>query len=158
MAIDLNTLRIEAALAEKYGYKPLDKELSKDFRRLYTENIPSFLNVSGSIDTLYTMNGSKVCNGYDRIVIGDYGAFIEFSQEHMASKFVIKQGQEYRINDEKYKNNVKYVWLTINDRSDIKIYYQKKKVSYADYKPNKYYVSVHEVINEPTWGYFKGDL
>lgn len=154
----MNTLKIEAELAKKYGYKPLTKELSEDFRKLYTENIPPFLNASGSINTLYTMNGSKVCNGYDRIVIGDYGAFIEFSQEHMASKFVIKKGQEYRVNDEKYKNNVKYIWLTINDRSDIKIYYQKKKVSYADYKPNKYYVSVHEVLNEPTWGYFKGEL
>ena len=100
-------------------------------------SIPSFLNVSGSTATLYTLNGTQICNGYDRIVIGDYGAFIEFSQEHIASKFVIKKGQEYRVNDKKYKNNVKYIWLTINDKSDIKIYFQKKKVSYADYKPKK---------------------
>ena len=40
---------------------------------------------------------------------------------------------------------MKYVWLTVNDRSGIKIYHQKRGVSYADYKPNKYYVSVHEV-------------
>ena len=154
----MNTLKIEAELAKKYGYKPLTEELSDEFRKLYSENIPSFLDVSGSTSTLYTLNGTKICNGYDRIVIGDYGAFIEFSQENVASKFFIKKGQEYRVNDEKYKNNVKYIWLTINDKSDIKIYYQKKRVSYADYKPNKYYVSVHEVSNEPTWGYYKGQL
>lgn len=154
----MNTLKIEAELAKRYGYKPLTEELSEEFRKLYTENIPSFLDVSGSTTTLYTLNGTKICNGYNRIVVGDYGAFIEFSQEHIASKFVIKKGQEYRVNDEKYKNNVKYIWLTINDKSDVKIYYQKKRVSYADYKPNKYYVSVHEVSNEPTWGYYKGNL
>ena len=147
--IGLNTLKIEAALAEKYKYKPLSKELSEKFRNLFNENIPSFLSVSGSITPLYTLNGTQICNGYDRIVIGDYGAFVEFSQEHITSNFVIKKGQEYRVNDEKYKNNVKYIWLTINDKSDIKIYFQKKKVSYADYKPKKYYVSVHEVLNEP---------
>ena len=141
----MNTLKIEAALAEKYKYKPLTKELSEKFRNLYNDNIPPFLDISGSINSLYTLNGTQICSGYDRIVIGDYGAFIEFSQEHIASKFIIKKGQEYRVNDEKYKNNVKYIWLTIDDKSDIKIYFQKKKVSYADYKPKKYYVSVHEV-------------
>lgn len=141
----MNTLKIEAALAEKYKYKPLPKELSEKYHGLFRENIPSFLNESGSTDTLYTLNGTPICNGYDRIVVGDYGAFIEFSLEHVASKFIIQRGQEYRVYDEKYRNNVKYIWLTIDDGSGIKIYLQKRKVSYADYKPKKYYISVHEV-------------
>lgn len=141
----MNTLKIEAVLAEKYKYKPLSKEMSEKMRNLYNDNIPPFLDVSGSINLLYTLNGTEICNGYDRIVIGDYGAFIEFSQEHIASKFIIKKGQEYRVNDDRYKNKVKYIWLTINDGSDVKIYFQKRKVTYADYKPKKYYVSVHEV-------------
>jgi len=36
--------------------------------------------------------------------------------------------------------------LTINDDSDIKIYHQMRTVAYADYLPDKYYVSVHEVL------------
>lgn len=145
----MNTLKIETALAEKYKYKPLSKELSVKFRNFFTENIPSFLDISGSINPLYTLKGTQICNGYDRIVIGDYGAFIEFSEEHISSNFIIQKGQEYRVNDEKYKKNVKYIWLTINDKSDIKIYFQKKKVLYADYKPKKYYISVHEVSDKP---------
>lgn len=144
----MNTLKIEAALAEKYKYKPLSKELSEKYRNFFRENIPSFLNESGSVNSLYTLNGAEICSGYDRIVVGDYGAFIEFSQEHITSEFVIQKGQEYRVYDEKYKNNVKYIWLTINDKSNIKIYFQRRKVSYADYKPNKYYVSVHEVFDK----------
>ena len=75
----MNTLKIEALLAKKYGYKPLSSELSEKYRQFYLENIPKGLNVDGGIETLYTTNGTPICNGYDRIVIGDYGAFIEFS-------------------------------------------------------------------------------
>lgn len=87
-----------------------------------------------------------VCNGYERIVVGDYGAFIEFNPKQVSqSMFKIQEGQEYRINDPKYSNNVKYEWLTTNDRSKIKIYKQKKTVSYADYRIGMFYISPHEV-------------
>lgn len=92
-----------------------------------------------------TSMGSLICGSYRRIVIGDYGAFIEFDSPYYDSSFVIAPGQEYRVSDERYSKNVKYIWLTINDGSRIKIYYQKKGVTYADYIPGMYYVSVHEV-------------
>lgn len=104
--------------------------------------MPSFLCLDGGGE-LYTCFGSQICKSYRRVVIGDYGAFVEF--EEPASQFVIAPGQEYRVNDERYSRNVKYVWLTVNDGSGIKIYHQKKGVSYADYQPGMYYVSVHEV-------------
>lgn len=140
----MNTLKIEAALAKKYGYQPLPGDLSQKYREFFKENIPEFLCVDGAKTRLATCNGTPICRQYDRIVIGDYGAFIEFSEDAVASEYIIQPGQEYRVTDKKYKNNVKYVWLTINDSSGIKIYLQKRGVSYADYKPHKYYVSVHE--------------
>lgn len=144
----MNTLKIEAVLAKKYGYRPLPGDLSQKYREFFKENIPASPCADGAKTGLATGNGTPICNWYDRIVIGDYGAFVEFSEEAIASEYIIQPGQEYRVTDDKYKNNVKYVWLTINDRSGIKIYHQKRGVSYADYKPNKYYVSVHEVYRE----------
>lgn len=94
---------------------------------------------------MYTLNGSLICKGYNRIVVGDYGAFIEYEKELSNDNYIVKKGQEYRINDAKYSKNVKYHWYTINDESDIKIYWQRKPVPYADYKKNMYYVSPHEV-------------
>lgn len=141
----MNTLKIEEALAKKYRYKKLPEDLSGKYRDFFTENIPNFLFPSGSRDTLCTLSGTPICNGYDRIVVGDYGAFIEFSQSDFSDSFIVQPGQEYRIDNERYSKNVKYIWLTVNDGSDIKIYLQKKGVTYADYKPGKYYVSVHEV-------------
>lgn len=145
----MNTLAVEEALASRYKYKPLQNDLSKQYRQFYLKNIPAWLNIKGSSDTLYTSRGSVICSGYERIVVGDYGAFVEFSKG--ANNIVIKPGQEYRINDERYSKNVKYLWLTIDDKSDVKIYYQKRTVAYADYVPGKYYVSVHEVYKKGGW-------
>ena len=145
----MNTLKIEQKLADKYGYMKLPETLSQKYRNFFLENIPSYLKIDGDNSCLYTKKGSLVCRRYNRIVIGDYGAFVEFSKEDVGEDFHIKDGQEYRIFDRKYSKNVKYLWYTINDGSDIKIYYQKRKVNYADYKRGMYYVSVHEVKAVP---------
>lgn len=142
----MNTLHIESLLAKKYKYKPLTSDLSFKYRQFFKENIPDFLNINGGENILYTLNGSPICDGYDRIVIGDYGAFIEFSSSSYSNSYIVKPGQEFRISDKQYNNRVKYVWMTIDDESDIKIYFQKKPVLYADYIPRKFYVSVHEVL------------
>lgn len=140
----MNTLRIEAKLAEKYKYKPLPVELSEKYRQYFTDNIPDCLDLNGG-GRLLTVNGTEICKRYQRIVVGDYGAFVEFDAPGDVM-FIIAPGQEYRVNDERYSKNVKYIWLTINDGSNVKIYRQKKGVTYADYKPGMFYVSVHEVV------------
>lgn len=142
----MNTLKIEAALTKKYKYKPLPRNLSEKVRDFYKKNIPEWLKENGDSIPLYTNKGSLIVKRYTRIVIGDYGAFIEFETEDIEKigSFRIAPGQEYRMED-RYKN-VKYLWFTIADGSNIKIYFQKRLVSYADYRINKFYVSVHEVF------------
>lgn len=132
-------------LSKKYNYKKLSQKLSNAARSIYAETLPAFLLSMDNNNPLYTISGSLICSSFDRIVIGDYGAYIEFSSDQ-ANKdlFTIAAGQEYRIDNLRYAN-VKYAWLTIDDDSQVKIYYQKNTVSYADYKPQKYYVSVYEV-------------
>ena len=142
----MNTLNVEAELAKKYKYKPLPKDLSEKYRKWYVANIPSFLKLNGDDRPLFTLKGTILCPGYDRIVVGDYGAFIEYSETCPSAPYIIAPGQEYRVNDPRYSNTVKYVWLTAKDDSGVKIYKQNRGVSYADYKPGKYYVSVHEVL------------
>lgn len=46
--------------------------------------------------------------------------------------------------------HVKYLWLTADDNSDVKVYDQKRSVEYADYKPGMLYVSVYEVFPAET--------
>ena len=94
---------------------------------------------------LKSKHGTPLMKGYDRVVIGDYGAFIETSPDKMYRQYIrVKPGEEYRMNDPQYKN-CKYVWLTATDDSGVKIYFQKHSVDYADYVPGKIYVSPFEV-------------
>lgn len=143
----MNTLNIEARLAQKYGYKPLPKDLSEKYRQFYIDNLPDCFIIDGADTVLYTKTGTVVCNGYTRIVVGDYGAFIEFDKEQANfDEYIIAPGQEYRVNDPKYSKNVKYICMPIADGSNIKIYKQKKMVAYADYRSGMFYISPHECV------------
>ena len=139
-------LEFQEQLAKKYKYRKLKPEKEKEVRERYVKTLSKKLKLEGCSETkLYTNKGLLICTGYERVVIGDYGAFIEFTEEQLAEKHIdIREGQEYRLL-EKYQN-VKYLWMTIKDTSDIKIYLQKNTVDYADYKIGLYYVSPHEVM------------
>lgn len=139
----MNTLDVERRLAEKYKYRPLPSRLSGQYRLYFKENTPDFLDFNGG-GALSTKKGTPLCTAYRRIVVGDYGAFVEFSGEDLATELVIAPRQEWRFNTERY-SNVKYIWLTVADGSAVKVYHQRKTVRYADYRPGMYYVSVHEV-------------
>lgn len=103
--------------------------------------------MSGDTTKLETRSGTVIASGYNRIVIGDYGAFVEFSRAQANARHLkIKEGQSYRIEDPRYAEHVKYLWLTADDNSDVKVYDQKRLVEYADYKPGMLYVSVYEVF------------
>ena len=143
----MNTLKFEADLARKFNYAKLPEDLSLSCRNFYFENIPMGLKMFGDALMLRTLKGTRIAEVYERIVVGDYGAFLEIHPAMMhRDQLIIKPGQEYRINDEKYKKTVKYIWYTINDGSNIKIYKQTRPVSYADYEPRMFYISVHEVM------------
>lgn len=149
----MDTRQYEAELAKQYNYAKLDPSLSAAVKGHYLANIPLFLMMDGissnSNHPIFTKKGTILAKRYNRIVVGDYGAFIEYDREDaVLPNYITKPGQEYRETDPKYKDNVKYLWLTVaGEEDEVKIYLQKKTVTYADYQPGKYYVSVHEVAN-----------
>lgn len=141
-------LKYQEDLAKEYGYKPIGINLfTGDVRQKYLDALPAWCEQNGNANAqLFTLDGTHIATGYTRIVIGDYGAFVECSPEQMQLDNVhCKPGQEYRIIDERYSKNTKYHWLTAKDNSDCKIYFQQKEVSYADYLPGMYYISPYEI-------------
>jgi len=140
-------VKMQRGLAEKHKYKPLPPDLAREAIQTFKDSLPAFLKLDGSDDILKSQNGTDICRGYNRIVFGEYGAHIEFSSEQgNVNNFRVKKGQEYRINNPKYRGKVKYTWWTTNDGSDIKIYKQEKPEQYADYIPGLFYVSVFDVV------------
>lgn len=138
-------IKYQEELAEKYKYKPIPPMFREDTLKFYKDNLPELFSLNGDNVPLFSPGGLMLCNRYNRIVIGDYGAFVEILPEDIIHENIkVKKGQEYRDFDERYSKRVKYSWLTANDNSDIKIYFQKKKVDYADYVPGRYYISPYE--------------
>lgn len=146
-------LAFQAKLAEENHYKPLPQStlFYGDVRQKYKDALPEWCVLEGNLQTpLYSSAGTTLCTGYNRIVIGDYGAFIEISPEQIIKEnLIVKKGQEFRINEPQYKDRVKYHWLTAKDTSDCKIYFQQKTVEYADYIPGMYYISPYECTLTP---------
>lgn len=138
-------LQFQDDLSKEYYYGKLPKDKSDEVRDYYRATLPSL----DPDKPIYTLNGTLISEKFKRVVIGDYGAFIEFSEDDLNSKhIVVKNGQEYRVTNPKYAEKVKYIWLTVNDDSDVKLYYQKRCVTYADYKRQMFYVSPHEITQE----------
>lgn len=147
-AVGKKMLQFQEHLAAGHHYKPIEIDLFLgDVRQTYLQNLPDWCSLTGAPQTpLYTLDDTLVCTGYERIVIGDYGAFIEISPEQIRKETLrCKPGQEFRQNDPRFSKNVKYLWLTAKDLSGCKIYFQRKRVDYADYIPGMYYISPYEV-------------
>lgn len=101
-----------------------------------------------------TKKGALLAIGYNRVVYGDHGPYIEFEIAHFKQPLISKFNNQCPI-------SAYYEWMTVDDGSDIKIYRQLRDVhnlpnppypgfrgnrieGYADYLPNKYYISPYE--------------
>jgi len=128
-------------------YTPLNKVESQIIREHYKNQfelkfVLPHSNYNGNILDLNT--NIKIANGYERIIIGDYGIYLEINSDQIEfNNIYIKQNQGWRVNSEKFKS-VKYYWYEVAKNS-AKIYYQIGLVKYADYKIGYYYVSPDEV-------------
>lgn len=139
-------LKFQEDVAKTYKYKALPPLLRDEAIQFYKDNLPPGFSVDGDVVPLFSPEGIKICNRYNRVVIGDYGAYVEILPEDIEHNNIkVKEGQEYRDFDARY-SNVKYSWLTTKDNSDVKIYFQKKEVDYADYVPGRYYISPYDCV------------
>lgn len=87
----------------------------------------------------FTKSGLVVARGYDRVVIGDRGPYIEF---HYCQILFINFK---KINDPAHKYYEEY---RSKCKSNVKLYYQLLPVNYADYKINKCYISPFDLTSD----------
>jgi hypothetical protein len=96
----------------------------------------------------YTKSGLLVAHNYVRIVHGDRGSYLEFEPEHICHDHIsIPKDQEWRLED-KWKNEVFYDEYRTVDASNVKLYFQRKYVGYADYNLGMYYISLHDLYTD----------
>ena len=85
----MNTVeqRIEE-LVKKYNYKKLPAFESVQMRKYYQDNLPQFLQdilikEEESVTELYSLGNTKICTGFERVVVGDYG-FTAFNRKELS--------------------------------------------------------------------------
>lgn len=87
---------------------------------------------------LYNSSKKLVGDGYQRIVIGERGPYVEFNVDEINKPlFYIPESEKYRVTCP----SCYYIEYRSLDDSFTKLYYQKLKVTYADYRIGKCYIS-----------------
>jgi len=120
-------------------------------KRIQVPVDPILINVDGQLlpearlQNFYTKSGTLVAKAYRRVVIGKRGPYMEFHIQDISwSDFYVPKEMEYRL-----ENKVVYYdeWRSI-DPANVKLYFQKRTVAYADYKPNMCYISPFDLYTE----------
>ncbi len=100
----------------------------------------------GSTDIeLYSKTGEHIATGYDRIVFGGRGPYIEFTDQLIYNNLYVPKDLQWKTLP-KYVGRVAYFeFRSITDY--VKVYFQRKTVSYADYLVDKFYISPFDLYN-----------
>lgn len=118
---------------------------SEEIREGYRKRLilPEFPPPGGPVE-FKTGSGTLIAVGYERVVIGDRGPYIEFSPKHIEKRgWNIPEGQKWRIHGRCY-----YVEGRTDDEANVKMYYQKATVEYADYKVGMWYISPFDLTTD----------
>jgi len=119
-------------------YKPLPPAESKIIRDHYESELD--ISVVGDDNCkVYNTAGTLIAIGYKRVVIGDYGAYVEFEPKHMKRNNIKQKWPGVP------KRKVKYIWMESCDPTKTKIYWQQGVVGYANYIEGNYYVAPEDV-------------
>jgi hypothetical protein len=90
------------------------------------------------IRNLYFKDGTLFATGYERVVHGAQGDYVELTRSQIVVQLKCKFQQELpeNVSNEPFY----YYWLHPLNRNE-KIYWQCRTVNYADYKIGFYYIS-----------------
>lgn len=100
------------------------------------ESVCSIRTRGAMKQNIYLKNGTLFATGYNRIVHGGRGDYVEFEEYHIIPKLYSKFDNQPTDDLDIY-----YWWLYPETDRNTKVYLQKKTVKYADYRIGKYYVS-----------------
>ena len=85
---------------------------------------------------IHLLGGTPFAKGYNRIVHGQRGDYVEFEKEQIIPELCHFFGHLPPEDRDVY-----YWWLYPEGHRETKVYFQRRTVKYADYKVGKYYVS-----------------
>lgn len=126
----------------KGNYNSLTSAESSIMRKVHQRRILATFGHSGAgFTNTLTLDGVTFSSGFQRLVIGDHGPYIEMDSIGILTQ--PKLGQEWRI----MSRTAKYEWHIPLHLREVKIYRQLNPVGYADYRVGMFYVCPYELFN-----------
>ncbi len=112
----------------------------------YKERIK--INHDGSSNfLLFTKSGMLVATGYERVVFGGRGPYLEFRKDQIIrDNIYIPESCEWRLED--YQKDRIYYYEYRTNEDYVMVYLQNKIVDYADYKVDFVYISPFDLYDE----------
>jgi len=86
--------------------------------------------------------GIPIATDFVRVVHGKRGSYYEFTAKHLES---FRKNYSIPTNALWRRNSKHAYYIEYRTRDNVKIYYQLKTVSYADYKVGMYYISINDI-------------
>ena len=99
---------------------------------------------TGSKSLVFMSKDNRVlAGGYNRVVIGKRGPYVEFTTEQIQwDSFYVPAIEIYRWHDVR----AFYVEFRSKCEANVMLYYQKRTVAYADYKIGMCYIAPSDLI------------
>lgn len=104
------------------------------------------INVERGADLkFFSQSGLHLATGYLRVVIGKRGPYVEFSNNQIIwENFIVPEKEKYRLTNAV----VYYDEYRSKDPLFVKLYLQKRPVTYADYKVGLCYISPFDLLRD----------
>jgi hypothetical protein len=97
------------------------------------------LPACGEVVNLYSKSGTLLVTGYERIVFGEEEPYVEMTEAQMVSRNL------RHIN--RPRPNYYHEFRSV-DEANVKVYYQKRTVAYADYRVGMWYISPDDLVTQ----------
>ena len=140
----LQEMQARTVKGHSMAWRPFGKEESELLRSYHLQHAIKLLPEWARDGQCFLANRARPTNtiiskGFERIAVGDYGAYLEIHKEDMFLQTIEQRwpGPPSRP--------VKYIWMQTKDNVKTKIYFQQAPVSYANYKPGMYYVDPRDI-------------
>ena len=130
---------IAQSLSVYFNGRTLPSDLSEFIRKIYRKGSPNFTKGK----PIYTTAGLEVGTSFNKIVMTDYGAFVELDKGHLNLENLIASKQKDG------KNHLHKLYV---DRDGIaKFYYQIAIQPTGEFTPGSVYVSVYDAMQYDTY-------